>query len=173
MTKLILHPSRQGLGFRITGGHSNSNCMEVTACIETIDKNHRNYQILQNAVQEGSCQKYTPKQMLIVLSSGDEVLELAGVSLRGKSAVFVENLMNAIKNEFEIIVRNQLISSFVPIEQNVQRRHSVDTPTMPVTNNTVIKSKTTSISSLEQIDKVEEESIPITVRIFTLSFFPN
>ena len=53
MTTLILNPSRQGLGFRITGGHSHSNCMEVTACIEDIDRNHRNYQILQNIVQEG------------------------------------------------------------------------------------------------------------------------
>lgn len=41
------------LGFRITGGHSNSNCMEVTACIENIDIHHRNYQILKNIVQEG------------------------------------------------------------------------------------------------------------------------
>lgn len=105
-----------------------------------------------------------------MLSLGDEVLELAGVSLRGKSAVFVENLMNTIKNEFEIIVRSQLISSFVPIEQNVQRRHSIDTSVIPVTNNTVIKSKTTSISSLEQIDRAgEEESVAKPVRIYSLS----
>lgn len=57
MAKLILNPSRHGictdLGFRITGGHSNTNCMEVTACIENIDIYHKNYQILKNIVQEG------------------------------------------------------------------------------------------------------------------------
>ena len=41
------------LGFRITGGHSIAHCMEVTACIEQIDTQHRNYNILKNAVQEG------------------------------------------------------------------------------------------------------------------------
>ncbi len=62
--------------------------MEVTACIEQIDKHHRNYNILKNAVEEG-----------------DEVLEVGGVSLRGKSALFVKDLMNSIENEFEIVVR--------------------------------------------------------------------
>ena len=41
------------LGLRITGGHSIPNCMEVTGCIQHIDRHHRNYPILQNAVQEG------------------------------------------------------------------------------------------------------------------------
>jgi excinuclease UvrABC ATPase subunit len=40
--------------------------------------------------------------------SGDEVLEVGGVSLRGKSALFVENLMNSIQNEFEIVVRRYI-----------------------------------------------------------------
>ena len=42
------------LGFRVTGGHSIAHCMEVTACIEYIDKHHKNYNILRNAVQEGT-----------------------------------------------------------------------------------------------------------------------
>lgn len=91
---------------------------------------------------------------------GDEVLELAGVPLRGKSALFVDNLMSTIQSEFEIIVRHQLISSFQPIEPNVSRRHSVDTTDIPATNNTVIKSKSTSISSLKQTDPVEEDEPP-------------
>ncbi|CAF3929524.1 unnamed protein product [Rotaria sp. Silwood2] len=57
VTKLILNRSRHGtstdLGFRITGGHSISNCTEVTACIENINIRHRNYEILKNIVQEG------------------------------------------------------------------------------------------------------------------------
>jgi hypothetical protein len=62
--------------------------MEVTACIEHIDNHHRNYNILKNAVEEG-----------------DEVLEVGGVCLRGKSALFVQNLMNSIEDEFEIVIR--------------------------------------------------------------------
>ncbi len=65
--------------------------MEVAACIEHIDTHHRNYNILKNAVQEG-----------------DEVLEVGGVSLRGKSALFVRNLMNSIEDEFEIVVRRYI-----------------------------------------------------------------
>ena len=62
--------------------------MEVSACIEEIDIHHRNYPILKNAVKEG-----------------DEVVEVGGVSLRGKSVLFVQNLMNSIDNEFEIVIR--------------------------------------------------------------------
>jgi len=47
---------------------------------------------------------------------GDEVLELGGVSLRGKSALFVDELVNKIQNEFEIIVRDR--TSFAPIDNN-------------------------------------------------------
>lgn len=39
------------------------------------------------------------------LNLGDEVLEVGGVPLRGKSALFVQNLMNSIQDEFEIVVR--------------------------------------------------------------------
>lgn len=67
--------------------------MEVTACIERIDTHHRNYNILKNAVEEG-----------------DEVLEVGGVSLRGKSALFVQNLMNSIEDEFEIVIRRYIKS---------------------------------------------------------------
>jgi hypothetical protein len=88
-SNLFIHPlDGTDLGLRVTGGHSIPNCMEVTACIEQIDKHHRNYNILKNAVEEG-----------------DEVLEVGGVSLRGKSALFVKDLMNSIENEFEIVVR--------------------------------------------------------------------
>jgi hypothetical protein len=65
--------------------------MEVTACIKHIDTHHRNYNILKNAVEEG-----------------DEVLEVGGVSLRGKNALFVQNLMDSIENEFEIVVRRYI-----------------------------------------------------------------
>lgn len=167
VSKLILsrdslNPSRQDgtdLGLRITGGHSIPNCMEVTACIEHIDTNHRNYPILQNAVQEG-----------------DEVLEVGGVSLRGKSALFVHNLMNSIEDEFEIVVRSQhvippnsppiqihkpkkphsnthlqtnLTPSYLMVDSNTQRRHSMDTyqasptTTTTTTTSTVVKSQST------------------------------
>ncbi|CAF0865041.1 unnamed protein product [Rotaria sordida] len=148
------------LGFCITGGHSILNCMEVTARIEHIDKRHRNYNILKNAVQEG-----------------DEVLEVGGVSLRGKNALFVQNLMNSIQDEFEIVVRSQhvippvslsieihkpekinsniqstnnnltvLSNTSLIVDPNIQRRHSMDTsqysPTH-LTTNTVVKSQST------------------------------
>lgn len=87
------HLAGTDLGLRITGGHSIPNCMEVTACIERIDTHHRNYNILKNAVEEG-----------------DEVLEVGGVSLRGKSALFVQNLMNSIEDEFEIVIRRYIKS---------------------------------------------------------------
>ncbi|CAF1169552.1 unnamed protein product, partial [Adineta ricciae] len=135
-TKLILNPSRHGitsdLGFRITGGHSIPHCMEVTACIENIDTHHRNYEILKNIVQEG-----------------DEVLELGGVSLRGKSALFVENLMNTIQNEFEIIVRSNTHSA-ITTDTNLQRRHSMEVLKLASTNHSVTKSKSTSIYSLQK-----------------------
>ncbi|CAF0908919.1 unnamed protein product [Rotaria sordida] len=161
VTKLILNPSRHGistdLGFRITGGHSIPNCMEVTGCIENINIHHRNYEILKNIVQEG-----------------DEVLEVDGVSLRGKSALFVENLMNTMQNEFEIIVRSQSIKtnsdSLLPIDTNIQRRHTMGPSQLPITeptNNTIIKSKSTSIPSLDEILKIpidnfekQEENLP-------------
>jgi hypothetical protein len=97
---------------------------------------------------------------------GDEVVELGGVSLRGKSAVFVENLMNTIQNEFEIIVRNQFVHSLLSTDNNnIQRRHSVDTSTSPIINNIVIKSKSKSIDSIERIDKIiEEDETSRTVR---------
>ncbi|CAF3381368.1 unnamed protein product [Rotaria sp. Silwood1] len=149
VTKLILNPSRHGtstdLGFRITGGHSIPNCMEVTACIENINTHHRNYEILKNIVQEG-----------------DEVLELGGVSLRGKSALFVENLMNTIENEFEIIVRSQSINtnsdSLLPVDTNIQRTHTTEISPLPLTeptNNTVTKSLSTAISSIDQTSKIK------------------
>ncbi|CAF1577129.1 unnamed protein product [Rotaria magnacalcarata] len=61
VSKLILNLDRRNtaqknnanLGLRITGGHSLPNCIEVTACIEYIDKHHKNYNILKIAVQEG------------------------------------------------------------------------------------------------------------------------
>ncbi|CAF0805068.1 unnamed protein product [Didymodactylos carnosus] len=80
------------LGLKITGGHSLPDCTEVTAIIETINEHHRNYEILKNAVR-----------------AGDEALEIGGVSLRGKSTLFVQNLMNSIQDEFEIVVRSQKI----------------------------------------------------------------
>ncbi|CAF4421945.1 unnamed protein product, partial [Rotaria sp. Silwood2] len=147
------------LGFRITGGHSIPNCMEVAACIEHIDKRHRNYNILKNAVQEG-----------------DEVLEVGGISLRGKSALFVQNLMNSIQDEFEIVVRSQHVippispsieihkpekknlnvqlnnslavssNTSLVVDSNIPRRHSMDTsqysPTHSPTH-TVVKSQST------------------------------
>ncbi|CAF0816840.1 unnamed protein product [Rotaria sp. Silwood1] len=167
VSKLILNrdslnvSQRDGadLGFRITGGHSILNCPEVAACIEHIDKHHRNYNILKNAVQEG-----------------DEVLEVGGISLRGKSALFVQNLMNSIQDEFEIIVRSQHVIPSVSlsieihkpekripniqtnnnlgvssntsliVDSNISRRHSMDTsqcsPTHSSTN-TVVKSQST------------------------------
>jgi hypothetical protein len=107
-----------------------------------------------------------------VFNKGDEVVELGGVSLRGKSAVFVENLMNTIQNEFEIIVRNQF--SFVPMDNNnIQRRHSVDTSASPIVNNIMIKPKSKSIDSIEQIDKIaeeEEDKTSKTVRKSSLYF---
>ncbi|CAF1131954.1 unnamed protein product [Adineta steineri] len=154
ITKLILNPSRHntstGLGFRITGGHSIAHCMEVTAIIENINTNHRNYQILKNVVQEGLF--YFPKKQpnFHYEFTGDEVLELGGVSLRGKSALFVENLMNTIQNEFEIIVRKQSTNTFVTTDNNIQRRHSIDILKLAPTNNTVTKSKSTSICSLQK-----------------------
>ncbi|CAF3890603.1 unnamed protein product [Rotaria magnacalcarata] len=153
ITKLILNPSKHGVstdcGFRITGGHSIAHCMEVTACIEKINIHHRNYEILKNAVHEG-----------------DEVLELGGVSLRGKSALFVENLMNTIQNEFEIVVRSRTTNIdadlSLTLDTTLARRHSMSTSQLPLneptnnSNNTVTKSKSTStsISSLHQKSKV-------------------
>ena len=93
------------LGFRVTGGHSIAHCMEVTACIEHIDKHHKNYNILKNAVQEGTCRVRMRDDFCSMRRAGDEVLEVGGVSLRGKSGLFVKNLMNSIQNEFEIVVR--------------------------------------------------------------------
>jgi len=151
VSKLILirdnlSPSRQNqsdLGFSITGGHSIPHCMEVTARIEKINSRHRNYNILKNAVQEG-----------------DEVLEVGGVPLRGKSALFVQNLMNSIQNEFEIVVRSQHIippssshvielqkseknsipiqnqhNTLLVVDPNTGRRHSMDTS--PVTTTSI------------------------------------
>ncbi|CAF3574727.1 unnamed protein product [Rotaria socialis] len=155
ITKLILNPSKHGVstefGFRITGGHSIANCMEVTACIEEINIHHRNYEILKNAVHEG-----------------DEVLELGGVSLRGKSTLFVENLMNTIQNEFEIVVRsrNTNINAdlSLTIDTTLPRRHSMSTSQLPLndptnnSNNIVTKSKSASISSLHQKPKVMIDS---------------
>ena len=37
------------------------------------------------------------RKFFFVINTGDEVLELGGVPLRGKSALFVENLMNTIQ----------------------------------------------------------------------------
>ncbi|CAF0755721.1 unnamed protein product [Adineta steineri] len=138
-----LNPSRRDdadLGLHITGGHSIPNCMEVTACIEHVDTHHKNYNILRNAVEEG-----------------DEVLEVGGVPLRGKSALYVENLMNSIQDEFEIVIRSQYIippispaieifksdknhshnstknnvtvspNLSLTVDSNNQRRHSMDT----------------------------------------------
>jgi hypothetical protein len=49
------------------------------------------------------------------MNTGDEALEVGGVSLRGKSALFVENLINSIQNEFEIVVRRYVTT---PIKSN-------------------------------------------------------
>jgi hypothetical protein len=102
-------------------------------------------------------------------------LEVGGVSLRGKSALFVKNLMNSIQDEFEIVVRSQNIilpissqieiskpsksnltvsnNSSLIVDSNAQRRHSMDTsqysPTAQI-NNTVVKSQSTFMSP--QID---------------------
>jgi len=75
--------------------------------------------------------------------------------------------MNRIQNEFEIIVRNNINShSFLTTDTNIQRRHSMDTSELsPIqtVNNTVIKSKSTTVSSLHKtsttIDK--NKSLPI------------
>ncbi|UJR28278.1 hypothetical protein I4U23_009527 [Adineta vaga] len=184
VSKLLLshdnmNPSCQDgtdLGLRITGGHSIANCMEVTARIEHIDTEHRNYNILKNAVQEG-----------------DEVLEVGGVSLRGKSALFVQKLMNSIQNEFEIIVRskhvippilppieihnsekiisNNYFKSNLPISQNsltvdtnTQRRHSMDTSQLSLNhsnNNTIVKSQ----SKIDNLNKESDQFlVPANVR---------
>jgi hypothetical protein len=62
--------------------------------------------------------------------------------------------MNKIQNEFEIIVRCQSANtnphSFLTADTNIQRRHSMDVLNLAPTNNTVIKSKSTSIYSLHQ-----------------------
>lgn len=75
VVKLIINPSRQGifpeLGFRISGGHSSPNCMEVTARIEQIDKRHRNYQVLANTVDEGVfhvVRHFLHRMIIIVIS---------------------------------------------------------------------------------------------------------
>jgi hypothetical protein len=65
--------------------------------------------------------------------------------------------MNKIQNEFEIIVRSQLIipsdkmNLSLSINSNVQRRHSMDTSHISPTHSTVMKSKSPSIESLDQI----------------------
>jgi len=106
----------------------------------------------------------------VLINKGDEVLELGGVSLRGKSALFVENLMNTIQNEFEIIVRNINSHSFLTTDINIQRRHSMDTSELSPTetiNNPVIKSKSTTVYSLHKtsitIDK--NKSLPTVIKI--------
>lgn len=84
------------------------------------------------------------------------------MSLRGKSALFVENLMNTIQNEFEIIVRSRTtpitLDSLPIVDNNVSRRHSVDASQLPLNEPTntssVTKSKSTSISSLHQTSKI-------------------
>jgi hypothetical protein len=65
--------------------------------------------------------------------------------------------MNKIQNEFEIIVRCQTANtnshSFLTADTNIQRRHSMDVLNLGLTqptNNTVTKSKSTSIYSLHQ-----------------------
>jgi hypothetical protein len=62
--------------------------------------------------------------------------------------------MNKIQNEFEIIVRCQSANtnphSFLTADTNIQRRHSMDVLNLAPTNNTVTKSKSTSIYSLHQ-----------------------
>ena len=94
---------------------------------------------------------------------GDEVVELGGVSLRGKSAVFVENLVNTIQNEFEIIVRNQSRHPSLSTESNtIPRRHSVDTSASPFIDHMATKSKSKSIEPIDKI--VKEEETTKTVR---------
>jgi hypothetical protein len=73
--------------------------------------------------------------------------------------------MNTIQNEFEIIVRNQFVHSFLSTDNNIQRRHSVDTSAGQLTNNIVVKSKAKSIDVIEPIDTiVEEDKTSRTVR---------
>ncbi|CAF4414696.1 unnamed protein product [Rotaria socialis] len=108
------------------------------------------------------------------LPNCDEVLELGGVSLRGKSALFVQNLMNSIQDEFEIVVRSQhvipttsppieihkpesiksnnrlavLPNSSLAVDQTIQRRHSMDTTQhsqQHSANNPVAKSLSTML----------------------------
>jgi hypothetical protein len=90
--------------------------------------------------------------------------------------------MSTIKNEFEIIVRNQSVNTnsqaFLTMDANISRRHSMDTsqltPTEP-TNNTVIKSQSTLIYSLHPTSTTTEgEKSSITVmKLFYKKKFLN
>jgi hypothetical protein len=81
--------------------------------------------------------------------------------------------MNTIQNEFEIVVRNQSINinshSYLTTDTtNIQRRYSMDTSLLsPIqsTNNTVVKSNSTSAYSFHQPSTItEEENTSTTVR---------
>ena len=98
-----------------------------------------------------------------LLQLGDEVLEIGGVSLRGKSALFVENLMGKIHDEFEIILRDRHASpsadassefsrsSSVITDDNEQRASSMRAPKLsPIQSRTNTMSKSVSLHSCHQ-----------------------
>ena len=88
--------------------------------------------------------------IIALLIVGDEVLEIAGISLRGKSGLFVEDLMNKLQDEFEILIRHQnntndVINtdiSSLPTDTKQEQRLSMG-PTFP----SISQVKSTSISS--------------------------
>jgi len=87
--------------------------------------------------------------------------------------------MNTIQNEFEIIVRCQSANTnshtFLTADTNIQRRHSMDVLNLGLTqptNNTVTKSKSTSIYSLHQkvittINNPNDQIIPPVIPSIT------
>jgi hypothetical protein len=92
--------------------------------------------------------------------------------------------MNTIQNEFEILVRSQSTNlnshSFLTADANIQRRHSMGTSQSiqnQTINNTVIKSKSTSIYSLHQtspkLDDKNDESINQFSHRHRPSLLPN
>ncbi|CAF3809687.1 unnamed protein product [Rotaria magnacalcarata] len=128
------------------------------------------------------------------MNIGDEVLELGGVSLRGKSALFVQNLMNSIQDEFEIVVRSQhvipttsplieihkpssitsnnrlavLSNSSLTVDQTVQRRHSMDTTQhsqQNSANNAVFK----SLSTVIPLSTKESNDVPDQLLLPTMT----
>jgi hypothetical protein len=121
------------------------------------------------------------------LISGDEVLEVAGVSLRGKSALFVENFMRNLQNEFEITIRHQTANANdevnpTPVEHrteltnaSVERHPSMGASPLisqPSNSNSTCKSKSTSIYSLNQATSGPSE-IPASNDLPTDRIEPN